>query len=170
VAATDLPTDFGDFQVRAFRSTLDDRAHIALVMGDVTADRPILVRVHRANFPADTFTFLEGRSRADVEGSLDLIAREGCGIFLYLNHEETGADLLASLSVVSQDLDPATHVERAMFLESRMTFRDFGVGAQILRHLGARRLRVVTGNPRRFSGLAGFGLVVEEFVPVPGVP
>jgi len=166
VAQADLPTDFGPFRVHAFQSTLDDRAHLALVLGDVSSGEPTLVRVHRANFPGDTFTFSDGRGRADVESALRKIADEGRGIFLYLNREETGSDLLESLALSSREGDPASVVSRAVRNESRMNFRDFGIGAQILRHLGVNRLRVLTDHPMRLSGLAGFGIEVETYLPL----
>jgi 3,4-dihydroxy 2-butanone 4-phosphate synthase/GTP cyclohydrolase II len=163
VAVTDLPTDFGDFKVRGFRTTVDDRVHLALVMGEPQPDQPVLVRVHRANFPADTFPFQAGHGRADVVDALRAISSAGLGVFLYLNREETGADLLAALGAV-QDREPGAVLAQVVGMESRMSFRDYGIGAQILRVLGVRRLRVLTNNPRRFSGLAGFDLSVEEFV------
>lgn len=167
LASADLPTDYGDFRVRAFRSDFDARAHLALVLGDITTDEPALVRVHRANFPGDTFEFPEGRGRADLQNALQRISDEGRGVFLYLNREETGADLLASLARVGLDIDPVHSLPEAVRLESRMTFRDFGLGAQILRALGARRLRILTNHPKHFSALAGFGLIAEEFIPLP---
>ncbi len=167
VANADLPTDFGDFRVRAFQSAFDDRAHLALVLGDIQPDQPVLVRVHRANFPGDTFEFPAGRGRVDVEHALRRISLEGRGIFLYLNREETGGDLLATLAHLDAGVDPGQSLPEAVRLESRMTFRDFGLGAQILRTLGAHRLRILTNHPKRFSGLAGFGLVAEEFLPLP---
>ncbi len=179
VAAADLPTDFGPFTVRAFTTTIgldglagpdaraaDRRAHLALVLGEVRPDRPVLVRVHRANFPGDTFSFSGGRGREEVERALRAIASEGCGVFLYLNREETGADLLRSLERARAEPDPSARLDRAVRDESRMTFRDYGLGAQILREVGATRLRILTNNPRKFSGLSGFGLSVEEFVPL----
>jgi len=166
VAVADLPTDFGPFQVRAFQSRLDDRAHLALVLGDIAVDAPTLIRVHRANFPGDTFTFSDGDGRVDVENALHRIAEEGRGVFLYLNREETGSDLLASMARVGRDGDPCSQVSRAVRSESRMTFRDFGIGAQILRHLGANRLRVMTDHPKHLSGLGGFGLTIEEYLPL----
>jgi 3,4-dihydroxy 2-butanone 4-phosphate synthase/GTP cyclohydrolase II len=167
VASADLPTDFGDFRVRAFQSEFDDRAHLALVLGDITPDSPVLVRVHRANFPGDTFEFPTGRGHADVEHALQRISAEGHGVFLYLNREETGSDLLASLARVASELDPVQSLPEAVRQDSRMTFRDFGLGAQILRALGARRLRIITNHPKKFSGLGGFGLVAEEFITLP---
>jgi len=164
VSRADLPTDFGNFTVHAFNCSVDDRSHIALIMGEINPDEPILVRVHRANFPGDTFMFSKDRGRSDVEDALGKIAKEGNGIFLYLNREETGADLLTSLHRVSKSMDDLDYVARAVSDESNMTFRDFGIGAQILRELGARRLRILTGNPKHFSGLGGFGLSVVDFV------
>ncbi len=167
VASADLPTDFGDFRVRAFQSDFDERAHLALVLGDITPEQPVLVRVHRASFPGDTFEFPTGQGHANVEHAMQRISAEGHGIFLYLNREETGSDLLASLARVASEIDPVQSLPEAVRQESRMTFRDFGMGAQILRALGARRLRIITNHPMRFSGLGGFGLVAEEFITLP---
>lgn len=166
VAAAELPTDFGLFRVRAFTTTLDQRAHLALVMGEVEPDKPILVRVHRANFPGDTFPFFSGKCRSEVEQALKAIGAEGRGIFLYLNREESGADLLESLGRLRSEGDPARRLEKAVREESRMNFRDYGIGAQILRHIGAVRLRILTNNPKKFSAIGGFGLTVEDFVPL----
>jgi 3,4-dihydroxy 2-butanone 4-phosphate synthase/GTP cyclohydrolase II len=167
VARADLPTDYGNFTVRAFQTEFDSRAHLALLLGDIDPDQPILVRVHRASFPGDTFEFPPGNGRSNVEHALKRISEEGCGIFLYLNREEVGSDLLASLARAGTDADPVHSLPEAVRLESRMTFRDFGLGAQILRSLGAKRLRILTSHPKRFSGLNGFGLVAEEFLPLP---
>jgi len=166
VAQADLPTDFGAFRVRAFSTRLDPHAHLALVLGEIRPDRPVLVRVHRANFPGDTFPIASGRGREEVERALEAISSEGCGVFLYLNREETGTELLRLLSQTREEPDPQARLERAVREESRMTFRDYGVGAQILREIGVAHLRVLTNNPRRFSGLAGFGLTIEAFVPM----
>ena len=167
VAQADLPTDFGGFVVHAFKSALDIRTHLALVMGEIHGDEPVLVRVHRANFPGDTFEFSRGKGRRDVEEALSRISQEGRGIFLYLNREEKGSDLLASLDKVGRQMDDLDYVTTAVADESKMTFRDFGIGAQILRELGASSLRIITSNPKRFSGLGGFGLSVDEFVTLP---
>jgi len=167
VASADLPTDFEDFRVHAFTTDFDGRAHLALVLGDLSTPDPVLVRVHRANFPGDLFTFsTPPRGHPEIERGLRAIAREGRGIFLYLNREETGEDLLRSLARLVPCKEPARQVEKAMGQESQVNFRDFGVGAQILRHLGAQRIRVLTDHPKHFSGLTGFGLQVVEFVPM----
>lgn len=164
--AAELPTDYGEFRVRAFTSVLDDRTHLALILGDITPEKPVMVRVHRANFPGDTFSFRESRGRADVEYALSMIANEGAGVFLYLNREETGADLLSSLQHVEDTKDPTSQLDKAVGLESKLTFRDYGIGAQILRELGITQLRLLTNTPKRFTGLTGFGLTAVEFVPM----
>lgn len=163
VANANLPTEFGPFRVRAFESTLDKRAHLALIMGDIKPNEPTLVRVHRANFPGDTFPFGKGVGRAEVETALSIISKEGRGVFLYLNREETGIDLLESLAKLSNEPDHS--LENAVKMESRVTFREFGIGAQILRAIGAFRLRVITRSAKKFLGLCGFGITIEEFVP-----
>lgn len=164
VASTDLPTDFGDFKVRAFRTILDDRVHLAFVMGRIEPNRSTLVRVHRANFPADIFSLEAGLGRSDLEAALEAIKSEGCGVLLYLNREETGQDVLNALQ--THEHEPIDVRAKVASISAHLTFRDYGIGAQILRQLGIQRLRVMTNNPRRFSGLAGFDLSIEEFVPL----
>ncbi|MBP7125630.1 3,4-dihydroxy-2-butanone-4-phosphate synthase [Myxococcota bacterium] len=167
VASADLPTDFEDFRVHAFTTDFDGRAHLALALGDLSTPDPVLVRVHRANFPGDLFTFSKPpRGHPEVERGLKAIAAEGRGIFLYLNREETGEDLLRSLSRLVPCREPARQVEKAMGQDVQVNFRDFGVGAQILRHLGAQQIRVVTDHPKHFAAMAGFGLQIVEFVPM----
>lgn len=163
----DLPTDFGGFTVRAFTTTLDDRTHLALVKGNLSPETTATVRVHRANFPGDVFFFNGSTGRTDIENALKIVSESECGVFLYLNREETGVDLLESLGRVASNCGNAQAVDTAIGMESRMTFRDFGVGAQILSSLGIRRLRIITNHPRKFSGLAGFGLEVENFIDLP---
>lgn len=162
-ARADLPTDFGLFTVVSFSTVLDNRTHLALVMGDVTTGEPVLTRVHRANFPGDVFSFVDGMGREEVAVSLQMIADEGRGIFLYLNREETGVDLLASIRCMESETEGEFALKKAVGLESEMTFRDFGIGAQILRALGAQSLTLITRNPRKFSGLVGFGLALAGF-------
>lgn len=162
-ARAELPTEFGTFTVISFSTTLDNRTHLALVMGDVTTPEPVLTRVHRANFPGDVFPFIDGQGREEVAAGLRMIATEGRGILLYLNREETGEDLLGTLQRLDAEKDGEHVLRKAVGLESEMTFRDFGIGAQILRTLSVRNLCVITRNPRRYSGLAGFGLNVDAF-------
>lgn len=167
VASAELPTDFGFFIIKAYTTKLNNRAHLALVHGEISKDKPVLVRVHRANFPQDTFAFGSGGGREEVEKALKMVGTAESGIFLYLNREDSGSELVETLHKVSSSKnDPRQALEAAVKEETRMTFRDFGIGAQILRNLGAVRLRVLTNNPKKFSGLQGFGLTIEEFVPL----
>ncbi|HPB51388.1 MAG TPA: 3,4-dihydroxy-2-butanone-4-phosphate synthase [Myxococcota bacterium] len=159
----DLPTDFGAFTVYSFSTVLDDRTHLALVMGDITGPEPVLVRVHRANFPGDIFNFVDGMGRDEVARALSMIAASGRGVFLYLNREETGSELLATLRRLEGEKEGEYTLRKAVGLESRMTFRDFGIGAQILRALGVQAINLITRNPGRYSGLTGFGLKLAGF-------
>jgi 3,4-dihydroxy 2-butanone 4-phosphate synthase/GTP cyclohydrolase II len=166
-ASAELPTDFGFFRIKAYTTKLNERVHIALVHGEVSKDKPVLVRVHRANFPQDTFAFGTGGGREDVEKALRMVGKAESGIFLYLNREDSGSELVEALHRVSfVKNNPKDALEVAVREETRMTFRDFGIGAQILRSLGAVRLRVLTNNPKKLTGLQGFGLTIEEFVPL----
>jgi 3,4-dihydroxy 2-butanone 4-phosphate synthase/GTP cyclohydrolase II len=162
-ARAELPTDFGQFTVVSFSTVLDHRTHLALFAGDVTTPEPVLTRVHRANFPGDVFNFIDGRGREEVAAALEMIAAEGRGIFLYLNREETGEDLISALKFLDMACNNEHSLEKAVGLEFEMTFRDFGIGAQILRHLGAQNLTLITSHPKRYSGLTGFGLNVDGF-------
>jgi 3,4-dihydroxy 2-butanone 4-phosphate synthase/GTP cyclohydrolase II len=162
-ARAELPTDFGLFSVISFGTILDTRTHLALVMGDVTTPEPVLTRVHRANFPGDVFNFVAGMGREEVAAALRMIADEGRGIFLYLNRDETGEDLLHTLQRLDSEKEGEHVLLKAVGLESEMTFRDFGIGAQILRALGAQTLTLITRNPKRYSGLTGFGLNIDGF-------
>ncbi len=160
----ELPTDFGQFTVVSFSTVLDNRTHLALVMGDVTTPEPVLTRVHRANFPGDVFSFVDGMGREEVATSLRMIADRGRGIFLYLNREETGEELVKTLRQLDGLAEGELALRKAVGMESEMNFRDFGIGAQILRCLGAQTLTLITRNPRRYSGLVGFGLTLAGFV------
>jgi len=162
-ARAELPTDLGQFTVVSFSTVLDERTHLALVMGDVTTPEPVLTRVHRANFPGDVFNFVVGMGREEVAAGLRMIAAEGRGIFLYLNRDETGEDLLKTLRTLDAEKEGEFTLQKAVGLESEMTFRDFGIGAQILRCLGAQSLTLITRNPKRYSGLTGFGLNLAGF-------
>ncbi len=167
VAVASLPTEFGTFKLHGYRSVLNDRSHVALVKGDVAGDEPVLVRVHRANFPGDVLPFYGFDSREKLERALKKIAASERGVFVYLNSEAKGADLLDSLRRVSQEGRSGT-ISRAVKAESEMTFRDYGIGVQIIRSLGIKKMRILTDHPVNLPGLEGFGVDIVDFVPLMG--
>lgn len=168
VSRAHLPTAFGLFELFGFQSLLDGRSHVALVRGEIDPDKPVLVRVHRANFPGDVLPLEGFKSRDKLKIALQKIAAEGVGIFVYLNREEKGEDLLAELKKGVSESGGISTVMDAVQKESNMTFRDYGIGVQVLRELGVRRMRVMTDHPMNLPALEGFGVDCAEFVPLTG--
>ena len=166
LASARLPTAHGPFDVTAYDSLIDGRTHIALVRGDIGNGDSVLVRVHSQCLTGDVFA----SSRCDCGTQLSLamqrIASEGRGVLLYLNQEGRGiglANKIRAYELQDQGLDTVEANEHLGFKPDQ---RDYGIGAQILGDLGVRTMRLLTNNPRKFIGLDGYGLAVEESVPL----
>ncbi|MBC8010936.1 MAG: 3,4-dihydroxy-2-butanone-4-phosphate synthase, partial [Burkholderiales bacterium] len=159
-----LATAYGDFTAHVFRSRLDKRHHLALTMGApaTEADAPALVRVHSANVLADVFRGRACGTPGDVlDASLKAIAKEGRGAVLYMEPLNAGESLLARLGVASGGAVGTSG-------GAMMDLRDYGLGAQILRALGLRKIRLLTQNPRKVVGLEAYGIELVEQVEVLG--
>ncbi len=161
-----LPTAFGDFRAVAFRTLIDQKEHIALVMGEIAADTPILVRVHDQCVTGDAF----GSQRCDcgeqLEFAMRTIAEAGHGVFLYMDQEGRGIGLHNKIRAYRLQDEGLDTVQANEALGLPVDRRDYGIGCQILVDLGVRRMRLMTNNPQKRAGLEGYGLVVEQRVPI----
>lgn len=170
VAEANLPTPYGDFRAIAYRSRVDSDEHLALVKGDITTDKPVLVRVHSECLTGDVFSSLRCDCGEQVDLAMQSIAREGRGVFLYMRQEGRGIGFhnkLRAYALQDQGLDT---VEANESLGFPADMRDYGIGAQILADLGLTRIKILTNNPRKVVGLEGYGLKVVETVPIVTVP
>lgn len=165
-ATTTLPTAWSDFAVNAYDDVITHATHLALTVGNVQSDEPVLVRVHSECLTGDVFGSQRCDCQAQLHKAMAIIGAEGRGILLYLRQEGRGiglADKLRAYALQDQGLDT---VEANVHLGLPIDSRDYGIGQQILADLGVRRIRVLTNNPKKFYGLAGYGLEVMDQIPL----
>jgi 3,4-dihydroxy 2-butanone 4-phosphate synthase/GTP cyclohydrolase II len=169
-AAVRLPTEYGEFQALAFREKLTGKTHVALVKGDVDGAENVLVRVHSECLTGDVFHSLRCDCGEQLERALAQIEGEGSGVLLYMAQEGRGIGLLNKLRAYELQEQGLDTVEANVELGFPADARDYGIGNQILADLGLTTIRILTNNPKKLTGIDGFGLTVVEQLPLEIVP
>jgi 3,4-dihydroxy 2-butanone 4-phosphate synthase / GTP cyclohydrolase II len=169
-AAVRLPTEFGEFTAVAFREKLTGKTHVALVKGDLEGAENVLVRVHSECLTGDVFHSLRCDCGEQLEQALAQIEAEGTGVLLYMAQEGRGIGLINKLRAYELQEQGMDTVEANLELGFPADARDYGIGNQILSDLGLTTLRILTNNPKKLTGIDGFGLTVVEQVPIETTP
>jgi 3,4-dihydroxy 2-butanone 4-phosphate synthase/GTP cyclohydrolase II len=165
-----MPTAYGDFTAVAFRENLTGKHHVAMVKGDVDGADNVLVRVHSECLTGDVFHSLRCDCGEQLEQALSQIAAEDCGVLLYMAQEGRGIGLLNKLRAYELQENGLDTVEANLELGFQPDMRDYGIGNQILADLGLTTIRILTNNPKKITGIEGFGLQVVEQVPIETTP
>lgn len=161
-----MPTKHGNFELIAFRQTNTGEQHLALKKGDWAKDEPVLVRVHSSCFTGDILHSLRCDCGDQLQAAMEMVEAEGKGLVLYMNQEGRGIGLMNKLKAYKLQEEGKDTVEANLALGFKNDQRDYGVGAQILRHLGVSKIRLMSNNPRKRAGLLGYGLEIVENVPI----
>ncbi len=170
VAQFHLPTTTGEWDGHAYETTIDGNTHVALVMGDISSGKDVLVRVHSECLTGDALHSIRCDCAAQRDGAMEMIAQEGRGIFLYLRQEGRGIGLANKLRAYELQDKGADTVEANLALGLPVDKRDYGIGSQILADLGVKELRLITNNPRKIFGLEGYGIKIVGRVPMQTPP
>ncbi len=157
-----MPTNWGNFQLKAFNQINTGEEHLALVKGTWEKDEPVMVRVHSSCVTGDIFGSCRCDCGGQLHGAMEMVEKEGKGVVLYMNQEGRGIGLMNKLKAYKLQEEGKDTVEANIELGFKSDQRDYGVGAQILRKLGITKLRLITNNPKKRVGLMGYGLEIVE--------
>jgi len=170
IVRVDMPTQFGHFKLIAFQEKGTSNEHLALIKGEWQKDEPVLTRVHSSCFTGDILGSLRCDCGEQLHKAMQMVEKEGRGVILYMNQEGRGIGLVNKLKAYHLQEQGMDTVEANLHLGFPMDKRDYGIGAQILRHLGITRLRLMSNNPRKRAGLLGYGIEIVETIPIEAVP
>ena len=161
-----LPTEFGDFMLSAFKQTTNGQEHLALVKGTWEENEPVLVRVHSSCMTGDIFHSHRCDCGPQLQSAMEAIEKEGRGVIVYMNQEGRGIGLLNKLKAYQLQEQGMDTVEANKHLGFKPDNRDYGIGAQILRELGVKKIKLLSNNPKKRTGLIGYGLEIVENLPL----
>mgnify|MGYP002622165720 CR=1 FL=1 len=162
----DLPTEWGHFKLTAYRQTTNDKLHLALIKGNWQPEEEVLVRVHSSCVTGDIFGSCKCDCGSQLHKAMQMVEDEGKGIVLYMNQEGRGIGLINKLKAYHLQEQGLDTVEANIELGFKADERDYGIGAQILRDLGVKKIRLITNNPTKKAGLTGYGIEISQNIPI----
>jgi len=166
IVRVEMPTKYGNFKLVAFKEKSTQREHLALIKGEWKKDEPVLTRVHSSCFTGDILGSLRCDCGGQLHKAMQMVEQEGKGIILYMNQEGRGIGLVNKLKAYKLQEEGMDTVQANIHLGFASDERDYGVGAQILRYLGAAKLRLMSNNPKKRAGLNGYGLEIVDIIPI----